>query len=303
MNKSFSVIKTNVASEVQDTTTSMKSLIGNYINRRYFQILRAINWQNVRDDYSFNTTSGTQDYVLPDDFGKEMYVLESTNGRELSRVDMQDLVRQYPNSISSTGTVYRYVILDDAVENQPSSASTITVVSSSSSDTSQKVLIRGISGSVEITEELSLNGTTNVTSTNSFSRIKAISKDADTVGKITVIAGSTTIAVLAPKVLESRYKKVRLHYVPTQTLTIKMPYIIKPLPMIEDSDYPVIDIADLIEIGAMADAWRYKKQFAKANSYEILFQSQLADYVWDKENQPNEVTQFKPATFDRDNLI
>jgi len=303
MNKSFSVIKTNVASEVQDTTTSMKSLIGNYINRRYFQILRAINWQNVRDDYSFNTTSGTQDYVLPDDFGKEMYVLESTNGRELSRVDMQDLVRQYPNSISSTGTVYRYVILDDAVENQPSSASTITVVSSSSSDTSQKVLIRGISGSVEITEELSLNGTTNVTSTNSFSRIKAISKDADTVGKITVIAGSTTIAVLAPKVLESRYKKVRLHYVPTQTLTIKMPYIIKPLPMIEDSDYPIIDIADLIEIGAMADAWRYKKQFAKANSYEILFQSQLADYVWDKENQPNEVTQFKPATFDRDNLI
>jgi len=303
MNKSFSVIKTNVASEVQDTTTSMKSLIGNYINRRYFQILRAINWQNVRDDYSFDTIAKTQDYVLPDDFGKEIYTLDSTNGRELSRVNMQDLVRVYPDSITSTGTVYRYAILDDAVENQPSSASTITVVSSSSSDTSQKVLIRGISGNVEITEELSLNGTTNVTSTNSFSRIKAISKDADTVGKITVTAGSTTIAVLAPKVLESRYKKVRLHYVPTQTLTIKMPYIIKPLPMIEDSDYPIIDIADLIEIGAMADAWRYKRHFLKAKNYEILFQEQLADYVWDKENQPNEVTQFKPATFNRDNLI
>ena len=303
MNKTFSTLKTNIANEIQDTSTSMKSIIGNYINRRYFQILRAINWKNIRDDYSFSTIAGTQDYILPDDFGKEIYVLDSTNGSELSKVDLQDLVREYPSGISSTGTVKRYVILEDTVQSQPSSASTITVVSSSASDTTQTVLIRGISSNVEITESVTLTGTTNATTTNSFSRIKAISKSANTVGKITVTAGSTTIAVLAPKVLESRYKKIRLHYVPTQALTIKMPYIIKPLSLIEDDDYPIIDIADLIEIGATADAWRYKRQFVKAQSYEALFQAQLADYVWDKVNQPNEIIQFRPEVFDRDLLV
>jgi len=303
MNKNFATLKNNVAQEIQDTSSSMLSLIGTYINNRYFQILRAINWQNIRTDYQLTTTAGTQDYVLPDDFGKEIYVHDSTNNRELSRVELQDLVRNYPSGLTSTGTVYRYVIYDDTVQNQPASASTLSIVSSSASDTSQTVLVRGISSNVEITEEVTLSGTTSVTTSNSFSRVKAISKSANTAGKVTITAGSTTIAVLAPKVLESRYKKIKFHYVPNQALTISIPYIIKPLPMVEDEDYPIIDIADLIEMGAKADALRYKKQYTKAQVYEALFTKGLAEYIWDMENQPNRVPLFQPEPYDRENLV
>jgi len=304
MNKSFSTMQTNVINEVMDTSTATKSIIKEYINARYFQILRAVNWQSIRSDYTFDTVASTQEYVLPDDFGKEIMVVDKTNGVELVKTDLQRLIMDLPDAYEDAGSVSKYYIREDTVRDQPSSASVIRVVSSSASDTTQTVLIRGIVNGVETSESVTLTGTTAANSTNSYSRVKAISKSANTTGYITLTSNSQaiTIAVLAPKVLEARYKFIGLHYIPTTTLTVGVPYIIKPLPLTEDYDYPIIDIADLIEVGAKADAWRYKRQFAKANVFETLFTSQLSEYIWDKENDPNKVIQFNPSIFDRDNL-
>jgi len=302
MNKNFLKIQNNVANEVQDTSTAFKSIIKEYINARYFQILRSINWQNVRYDYTFDTVSGTQDYVLPDDFYKPLTVRDSTNGLELSEVDMQALVTDYPDAVSEEGTVHRYTILEEPVKVQPASALAISIVSSSGSDTTQTVLVRGISDGMEMTEEETLTGETPAVTTATFTRIIGISKSAVTVGKITLTAGTPTIAVLSPATLESRYKIMRLHYVPSAVITIACPYTIKPLPMSDDMDYPILDIADLIENGAKADAWRYKRQLARANVFEALFTSGLADFIWDKENQPNKICQFRPNTYNKDNL-
>jgi hypothetical protein len=301
MNKNFLQIQTNVGTEVIDTSAAFKLVVKNYINSRYFQILRQINWQNINPDYEFNTVGGTQDYVLPDDFYKPLSVRDSTNGLELAEIDLQELITRYPDEISEEGTVSRYTIIEQAVQNQPTAATAVTIVSSSASDTTQTVLVRGISGGVELTESKTLTEATNAVTTATFTRIIGISKSAATVGKITCTAG-VTLAVLPPATLESRYKIMRLHYVPAAVITIVVPYTIKPSPMSSDYDYPILDIADLIEIGAKADAWRYKKMFAKANVFEAQFTAGLADYVWDKENSPNKVTQFTPQAFDRDGL-
>lgn len=298
-------MKTNVGNRVQDTSTAFASLIETFINKRYFQVLRTINWNNYRLDYTFDSISGTQDYVLPDDFGKEISARDTTNGKELSPVQFDELVRYYPDEVDASGTIERYVIYDSPVKEQPSSASVLTIVSSSASDTTQTILIRGISSAgIEIAESVTLTGTSDALTTNSFTRIKAISKSASTTGYITIDSNSAakTQAVMAPEVLESRYKICKLHYVPNAVVTISMPYIIKPLPLIEDYDYPVIDIADLIELGAEADAWRYKRQGAKAQQLEAMFNVELQQYIFDKENQPNQITQFSPTTYDNDNL-
>lgn len=304
MNKDFTTIKSNVGSNIIDTSAAMGTIIGRFANKRYFQILRAINWQNVYYDYTFNTVAGTQDYVMPDDFGKELVVRDTTNGVELARVDYQYLITNYPDSIEDTGTVGRYTIYEDTVKEQPSSASTISITSSSASDTTQTIRIRGIVSGSETSEAVTLNGTTAVVSTNSYTRIKAISKSAVTVGRITATSnsGAVTLSVMAPKITESRYKLMKLHYVPASVITVSVPYITKPLPMVEDNDYPVLDIADLIELGAEADAWRYKRQFAKAQQVDMMFAMELQQYIYDQENQPNEVSQFRPVTYDRDNL-
>jgi hypothetical protein len=304
MNKDFSTIKSDIGANIQDTTSAMATIIGRYVNKRYFQILRAINWNNINHDYTFTTSDGTQNYVLPDDFGKEISVRDTTNGLELSAYDYQSLVTDYPDSVSDEGSVARYIVYEDTVQAQPTAASTLSIVSSSASDTTQTILIRGISSGVETTESVTVTGATPAVSTNSYTRVKGISKSAVTVGKVTVTSnsGAVTICVLAPKVTESRYKLVKLHYVPSTAIVIAMPYIIKPLPMTEANDYPCIDIADLIEVGAEADAWRYKRQDGKANARETLFGIELQQYIYEKENQPNVVVQFRPTTYSPDNL-
>lgn len=297
-------MKTNVGQKIQDTSASMATLIGTFLNKRYFQVLRAINWNNIDYDYTFNTVSGQQNYALPDDFGKEVAARDSTTGLQLSRVDYSDLVGNYPDSITDGGDVGRYTIYEDVVQEQPTSTSVLAIVSSSASDTTQTILVRGITGGVETTESVTLTGTSSVNTTNSYTRIKGISKSAVTTGKVTVTSNSAAVTqtVMAPKVTESRLKIIKLHYVPTTVVVISLPYIIKPLPMTENNDYPIMDIADLLETGAESDAWFYKRQGSKAVGKDTMFNIELQQYIFDNENDPNLVITFKPATYNSDRL-
>lgn len=303
MNKTFSEIVDNVQADVQDTSSAFDAIVRKYVNNRYFQVLRAINWNAVRTDYTF-TTDGSQEYVLPADFGKELHVRDTTNGEELAYADLQRLFTDYPDSFSDSGSAARYYIVEDTVQEQPTSASVIAVSSSSASDTTQTVLIRGIVSGSETSETVTLTGTTPANSVNSYTRVKAVSKSGNTTGYITLTSNSAavTIAVLAPKVNTFYCKRIGLHYVPSTAITVAVPYYIKPLPLVEDYDYPIIDIADLIELGAKADAWRYKRQGAKANDAETRFAIELQGYIWNQENQPNRITQFVPVTYNQDNL-
>jgi hypothetical protein len=304
MNKSFSVIKGNVGAEIIDTSTTFATILGKIINRRYFQILRAVNWQNINYSYTFNTVAGTQRYALPDDFSKEISCADTTNDTVLNKTTLDELVRNYQD-LDDSGTVQRYAIIEDCVKAQPTAASALAIVSSSASDTTQTVLVRGIVSGAETYESVTLTGTTPANTTKSYTRIKGISKSAATTGYVTITSNSAAVtnAVIPGETLETRYKLALLHYIPSSIYTISMPYVVSPLPLSQDYDYPVIDVGDLIEIGALADAWRYKRQFTKAQTMEILFNQQLQEYIFDKENQPNMIYQFKPEIFNRDDTV
>jgi len=214
MGRDFSVMKANVSSRVQNTSTSMQTLIGQWLNRRYFQILRSINWEYINEDYTVTTVAGTQDYVLPADFGKEMYAVDSTNNTNLKRIDFEEIVRNYSSELEDSGYPERYAIFN--------------------SDDGSKYL--------------------------------------------------------------------RLHFVPNGAYNIVFPYMVKPTALSADTDEPVLGLEDVIEIGAEGDAWRYMRQFSKGKEFEMMFNNHLADYIWDKENQPNQVMQFKPVTFNKSEL-
>jgi len=214
MGRDFSVMKDNVASRVQNTTNSMKTLIGQWVNRRYFQILRSINWEYINEDYTVTTVAGTQDYALPTDFGKEMYAVDSTNNTNLKKIDFEEIVRNYSASLTTAGYPERYAIFN--------------------SDDGSKYL--------------------------------------------------------------------RLHFVPNGAYNIVFPYMVKPAALSADTDEPILGLEDIIEVGAEGDAWRYMRQFQKGKEFEMMFNNNLADYVWDNENQPNQVMQFKPTTFNKSEL-
>lgn len=305
MNETFSDMVSNVGTDVQDTSTAASTIIKRYLNRRYFQVLRSINWKFYNLEYSFTTTSGTQDYVLPRDFDKPVYVRDNTNKRELASKSFQYLSNQRTDEFNNEGVIDSYVIYDANFNAQPTSAATATVTSSSASDTSQSVFLHYIdSNGAEQKETLSLSGTGDVTSSGTVERFISISKDADTVGYVTVTCNSQTIAVIDPERRSYRVRKMRLFLTPNGTTTIACPYIIKPLPMTDDNDYPLIECQDCIEAGARADYLKYLKKYGQYKDELLDFTVKLEQIIYDFENKNNEVAQFLPLAhideYDRD---
>lgn len=303
INRLFTTIVNNIASNVQDTSSAMQTIIKRYANDSYFDILKRVNFEEIDDDYSFNTVAGTKDYILPRNFGKEVYVYDATNKIEIPGVSLQELINLNSADLEATGNIQKYVILNKPVRLQPTSASTLSVVSSSASDSSQTVAIKYLdSNGIEIYETVTLTGTTPVVTSGSAVEILSISKSAVSVGRITVTAnaGAVTVAVLAPADLAYFVSAVRFHYTPNGVVTINIPFIKRPYPLYNDYDQPIIDCADVIELGATAMAWRYKRQFSKAQEYERLYNVAFDTLVWDKENSFNKVKTTIPKPYSRE---
>lgn len=304
-NKLFVTIYGNVGSAVQDTSASMATTIKTFCNKRYRELQKRFNHQSIEFNYSFALVAGTQDYILPSDFGKEVYVYDSTNLRYIPFISMGELAEKYPDSLASQGTFDRYSIFQDAVRSQPSAASTISFTSSSAGDTTQYVRIKGTDANdVELEESVLLTGTTPAVTSNSYKSIRMLTKSGSTTGRITGTSnsGTVTVCVLAPADVDYKVLKLRAHYIPGNAATIKLPYIIKPYPLSNDYDSPAFDCADGIELGATADAWRYKRQFAKAQEFDALFERWIIDTQWDIENQPNQTKTLNVKTYNRDDI-
>lgn len=128
----------------------------------------------------------------------------------------------------------------DMIINQVKSASAISIISSSASDTSQKVTVFGTVSGYPDYEQLNLNGTSTVTGSKSFSSVERIIKNDSTTGRITVKAdsGNTTLSVLpvGDTTLGILYRKVRLWPLPNSVFPMQVYYYKDPYALVNDED-------------------------------------------------------------------
>jgi hypothetical protein len=104
-------------------------------------------------------------------------------------------------------------------------------------------------------------------------------------------------------------KRIRLWPVPTQSIQLSIPYIIQGA-LVNTTDLPILELADTAcELGATADAWRTKRQFAKAADFEGVpnmigynYEGVLATMIWSEENQVNRPIQFTPNVYPKNML-
>lgn len=106
----FSKIQSNVGTRIGDTSVTFAVTIGNYINQRYQRIFKKFNWDSITPGYTFNTTAGTNEYIAPAGFGKELYVFDNTNGVNLVDRTLGDLEIQYPQNLNDNGNPIKYAI-------------------------------------------------------------------------------------------------------------------------------------------------------------------------------------------------
>jgi len=300
-------MKTNVGLMVQDSSASMASLIGVWINNRYREVVNSHTWEQLYVTQTITTSANVSAYPFDANTDKIVFVNDITNSNTLNITTEEQFLQQNFDALTTTGTPTKCFIKSDVVASQPGSAEKITLKSSSAQDTAEIIFIREITATGgETYENLTLTGTTAVTASNSVTRILGISKSASTVGKITVYENdeSTELAQLYPENLESRYKTLNVHPIPTGASTLHSRTKRRISPLAQNYDYPVIEeVSDIIELGAQADAWRYKKQFNKGSVFETQYQIAKDDRVFREVNQPGLIHQMVATPLNRNEGI
>jgi len=305
MNKPFTTMKDNVATLVQQTDSNSLTRIGVWLNNAYRDFINSFDWDELFFTQSITSTASVSAYPLNYDTDQILSVLDVTNDEKLSQITEKQFQEEYGDVWDSTGTPTNYFLRYLSIKDQPSAATSPTVASNSSNDSSQTVQIRGISGGSEVSETLTINGTTDVTAAFSYTEILGFSKSTTASGTFTLYDNdeSTELARLVPEELTSRYKQIHLHYIPSGTIVYRVRGKRRPAPLNNDYDYPVIECCDAIEKKAIAEAWRYKRQFTKAREYDMQYEQLKMDMIQRRTNQPDMVVLLRPTPLDRDEGI
>lgn len=196
------------------------------------------------------TTSTTEDYKI---YGREEYPLPTQCGKVaflwheyfgnpcvLNYNPSFDFLGWGTNLVTEGTPSEYFTWAEDMVLRQPNSASVVTVVSSSASDTTAQVTVFGTVSGYPDQETITLNGTTSAAGTKSFTKVERIVKDATTVGRVTATSngGNVTLAVLpvGDGTAGITYKKVRLWPVPDNVFPVNVWYYKMPWRLVNDDD-------------------------------------------------------------------
>lgn len=231
MSVSFGTLKTQIGNRVGDTSSTFATIIGTYINQRYKEILRRTNWNAIQPDYAITATSAStvtsaSTYTLPIDFGKELYVFNSTTKENIPHATLEKLELEYQTQLENIGTIENYSVFD-------------------TKDTS------------------------------------AASAEASA----------------------ARVKKIRFWRAASTDNKMLIPYIMRPADLSSSTDELVTDCETAVEYGATADAWMYKRQFAKGKYYEALYERAIQNLLWDEDYSPNRFPMMGVEPLNRDEGI
>ena len=255
------------------------------LNRVYEKIYSIYPWDNVKlFDVTVSQAANTGEVVLPSNVD---IIRAFRIGVDVLKPAHEIRVNEFAPDllVNGDGTPAGYMYLPDApVAAQPVAASLITLVSSSTADagTTFPVHIEGVVSAVDDEEEIDLNGTTNVTTTKSFTSIRKIVKPLTT-GRITVSdAVPATLGTIAPWDLQGEYKRVQLVPAPDEAKTITIQCTRRFERLVSNNDASVIPEAD----GVLVD-------LVVAELLEAEEQEERAQYYRNKANETLEILRVK----------
>lgn len=204
----------------------------------------------IDKNYSGTTISGTgtysilgqEEYNLPIGAGNRMFLWHEEYGYpyQLNFMTEQSFYScGASNTTESIPTHYR-MWGEDMVIEQLLEASTVSVSSSSASDTTQEITIFGIVSGYPDSETVTLNGTSSSTTTKSFSSVEYIVKNASTEGRVTATgnSGNSTISVIPSGDIMAglMQRKIQLYPLPNKVFPINIQYYKDPIRLVNDGD-------------------------------------------------------------------
>lgn len=317
INDTFKRIQVRAQAAVQNTSTSTSNAndllpkVKDWCRTRYDRIMRSFPWGELLRTYNLSVTASTRDYALRYDLESIIKMWDSTNGREITEIDIRDHVRFNAVNLEVVGNVQtgdpdQYIdIGNKSVSALLSTADQVQVLSTSALDVTPMVIrISGEVSGMPVAEDIVLTGVTAATSSNTFDsgaelRITAGTSNGtlqDLVGVVTVREKTTTtnvLAKLAPGERVPEYKWIRLSVTPSSALTAQVWYKKRWMPLINDLDAPLIPCANELVEGVIADALWEDGQEGAASAQESKFSNSVKE-LWIARRSRNLIQQITP---------
>jgi hypothetical protein len=229
--------------ESGDTGTT-KKLVDHAINKSHVNRLTMSNWPFMKwGPLTFSLVKNQREYALHQEFLRPYYFRNKTkSGVYLIEVPDRDLTQtQIDWNQAIDGRHFRFAGRGQ-VQAQPSSASVITISSSSVSDvgSTKKITIYGESTDGMTSEDINPNGTSDVAGLTQFTKILGVTKASAWSGTMTMTsnAGAVTNLKLLPTEFGRNYQNIHLLYLPSTTDVIEYDFYRKPRKLSADNDVP-----------------------------------------------------------------
>jgi hypothetical protein len=280
MGMTFNQITTQVGQFIQDSSSGRETRIKDSINRKYQELADGFDWPDLlrlrQAEVTINANEAFAFLPYNVDVVKKIVVDDKKD--LLVQTNPEMFLNRFYDTLDTAGQPFSYTMVGSSpVKRVISSAEQLDFVSSDATDTSQVVEVWGFVGGEEINESVTLNGTTTVTTANSFSRVTRIgtdssSKDSSRAGHITVTGNtsSTEYAVITVQNNDARYQAIRFQDIPSATTTLTSVYKKKVEPLINDGDTLEIPCDLILFELAAADILRQQAKYNQANVHEQL---------------------------------
>ncbi len=233
--------------EATNTNTDVLALVKDLINQAQQERLSAYPWPFLLWDTpeTFTTTQDTQGYPLHQEFARSFYFYNRTTKAYLREVPARQIGPEGYRWNEDTGAEFYTLWGKTPVKYQPTSASAITVVSSSASDSTSayNLVIKGVDTSgVVRAEVVTPSGTTPIATSLSYTKILGITKAAEWNGTLTLTSNSGAVTNLTLHACEMgrSYQQLYLLGNPPTGDVIEYRFYRQPLVLVNDYDIPEI---------------------------------------------------------------
>lgn len=232
--------------EIGETTT--EELVKELMNQAHQVRCTERKWNFMLHprEVSLTAVAGQRTYTLHQEFGRPMYFYNVNEDHFMIEIPKEQ-IDENPDALktlTSNNTLAQFSFLGETpFKEQPATAGTVSIVSSSGSDTGSgyQVVVKGENSTGEVFAEiLTLNGTTPVVTSGQFTFLISLTKSQSFNGTITVTCGGTTVLTLLPWEMGRTYRQIYLLENPVGGEVIRYRFYHQPLVLVNDYDIPDI---------------------------------------------------------------
>lgn len=243
---------------------------------------------------TFTTVTGTHQYSLHQEFHRPLYFKNNTTKEYLIEVPFRSIAASGFDWSNDTGSMTHFCYWGTSpVQNQPTTAGVVQVVSDNALDTGTDydIVVKGEDTSGQLrAEKLTPTGLTTVSGTITFRQILGVTKGSGWSGNMTLTIGSTTLMTLLGCEMGRQYKTI---YSMENCVTgdvIEYRFYRQPLFLVNDYDVPELPAPHgqilvwdtLISLGGyLTDInsqtmaiWKMKQQEAQISLYQAYANEQ-----------------------------